>query len=470
MRVRDRSVGWAAGTAMIAWLVYLSTVAPGLTWAHHSGDGGELITAAVTLGIPHPPGYPTYVLLGKLLSLIPGGDMAFRFNLWSAFSAAVAAGFLTSITWTKLLHSGAGPSARNGAVSIATGLSFAFAPLVWAQATVSEVYGLNLAFLGAFLWSLHTSRPPWLTGLILGLSVTTHLTSWFMLPLALYLLPRREWTRLGVGLLAGLTPFLALFVLARGDSPVMWGDASSLSGWWWLVSGRLYRGNVMSLSLPRSWSRFLGWSPMLLGQSALASPVLIVVGLFTAQRKELTRCLALLATAALYLLYAVRYDSVDSIVYLLPGLLLVAFPMAFGLARLGWLAVVLPMLLLLLNFNALDLSEEPSLQPRAEKVLDSAPDQAVLIMPGDETIFALWYMQHVEQMRPDLILVDSNLFAFDWYRARLGRHHETLLGLAEDDLEKFRTLNQQERAFCHVSLSEPPVNDNSEDDCIGAVR
>ncbi len=49
--------------------VYGMTLAPGLTWANSGADGGDLITAAATGGVPHPTGYPVYLLLGTSLSI-----------------------------------------------------------------------------------------------------------------------------------------------------------------------------------------------------------------------------------------------------------------------------------------------------------------------------------------------------------------------------------------------------------------
>src|SRR5262245_61071761 len=54
------------------------------------GDNPELLTAAFTLGVPHPPGYPLLVLIGHLFSLLPAEPVAFRLNL-----LAVACGALT---------------------------------------------------------------------------------------------------------------------------------------------------------------------------------------------------------------------------------------------------------------------------------------------------------------------------------------------------------------------------------------
>jgi hypothetical protein len=59
------------------------------------GDSGELVTAVAVLGIPHPPGYPLDVLLGKLWTLlVPAGSIAFRMSLFSAFCGALAGGVL----------------------------------------------------------------------------------------------------------------------------------------------------------------------------------------------------------------------------------------------------------------------------------------------------------------------------------------------------------------------------------------
>lgn len=57
------NVAIAVGVSAAIFLVFLFSLAPGLTWAHQGADGGELVTAAVVNGVPHPPGYPLYMLL-----------------------------------------------------------------------------------------------------------------------------------------------------------------------------------------------------------------------------------------------------------------------------------------------------------------------------------------------------------------------------------------------------------------------
>ena len=162
-------IGGLAG--ILALFVYVLTLAPDLTMSNFSGDSGELITAAVTLGIPHPPGYPTYVLLGKLFSLLPISNIAYRFNLFSALAMATATAFVSATAYESLRGE---KSARPAA--LAAGLAFAFTPLVWSQAIITEVYALNSAILSIFLWALLGRRSPGLTGFFLGVAITTHFT------------------------------------------------------------------------------------------------------------------------------------------------------------------------------------------------------------------------------------------------------------------------------------------------------
>src|SRR6476620_7305625 len=62
-----------------ALVLYLRTLAPSVM----PGDYAEFQMAAAVLGVPHPTGYPLYIMLGKLFTLLPFGDVAFRVNLSS---------------------------------------------------------------------------------------------------------------------------------------------------------------------------------------------------------------------------------------------------------------------------------------------------------------------------------------------------------------------------------------------------
>lgn len=443
--------------AALAFIIYWLTLAPDLTWANWSGDGGELITAAMTGGVPHPPGYPTYLLLGRLFATLPFGSVAYRFNLLSAISAAVAAAAVAAIVAHHAPETDK-PAGRFQPylVPVAAGLTLAWIPAVWGQATVAEVYAPNLALLALFLWALLTGRPALVVGLLLGLAITTHLTSLLMLPLALLLLPPRPWVPFVAGLALGLLPFLAPAMLARGNSPVVWGRPDTLSGWWWLVSAQIYRPNVFALP-PEQWlPRALDWGPGLLAQ--FAGLGLVALGAALTRRSSLGSrpAFPLLGTAVLYGLFAFFYSTPDAAVLALPALLLLSILLADMLRLWRVAAAALPLALLVLNFQAQDLGQEVHLRRVALDMYRAAPAGAILLTPGDQSIFTLWYFQHVEGERPDLVLVDGNLFAFDWYRQRLAMHYPGLTHLAEDDLAAFRN-QRNSRPVCEAILTTTPM-------------
>src|SRR5688572_250551 len=110
--------------------IYLSAMAPGLTWANGGGDGGDLITAAATGGIAHPTGYPLYLLLARLFQLLPVGTLAFRTNLMSAVVTALAAGLVYLIVSAYVSKTKSLPSWPAG---LGAGFAFGLAPLVWSQ-------------------------------------------------------------------------------------------------------------------------------------------------------------------------------------------------------------------------------------------------------------------------------------------------------------------------------------------------
>ena len=106
------------------------------------GDAGDFLTAAFTLGVPHPPGYPVYTLLGHLfMNLpIPGGvsSPAFRMNLMSALSAWAACVFLFLFLRRAL---------KTEWAAIVGALALAFSAQFWMHAEIAEVYSMQILFL-----------------------------------------------------------------------------------------------------------------------------------------------------------------------------------------------------------------------------------------------------------------------------------------------------------------------------------
>src|SRR5438046_6645647 len=78
----------AVAVTIAAGILYFLTAARDIV----VGDSPELITAAVTLGVAHPPGYPLFTMLGHLFSLLPVGPIPFRVNLLAVTCDALTVG------------------------------------------------------------------------------------------------------------------------------------------------------------------------------------------------------------------------------------------------------------------------------------------------------------------------------------------------------------------------------------------
>ncbi|MBN1660118.1 MAG: DUF2723 domain-containing protein [Anaerolineae bacterium] len=456
----------AAAVGLLSLGLYLATLAPGLTWAHHSSDGGELAAAAHTLGIAHPPGYPTYLLLAHLFTRLPLGEVATRTNLFSAVSAAAAAALLT---WTLARRQRAWPAAAF------TGLALACSPLLWSQATVTEVYALNGLF-AALLLALtphtphHTPHsPPPPRGLALaigatwGLSLGNHPTALFCAPLVLLALWRhkRAWALGGLGLIAGLAVYTYLPLRAAADPPLNWGDPQTIDRFWWVVSGSPYRHYLFSLPLEHLLPRLLAWARILTQQFTWIGLTVALLGAIVLSQTDRPLLYATGTTAALCSILAVGYNTTDSHLYLLPALICLALWLGTGLhwllsvqARQKWAAnaqrlatiaiLLLPPAAALHRFSAMDLSHDHIARDFGNTVLTSAPPGALIASQRDDHTFALWYLKHATGRRPDVDTVDIDLLNHDWYTAQLTRRlgielPASPLSAAEPQLQQWST-------------------------------
>jgi hypothetical protein len=173
--------------AALVLLVYVLTLAPTVTF----WDAGEFIAAAKTLGIPHPPGTPLFVMIAHVWAMLfPVGEYAVRTNLLSALLSAAGAGFFFLIAhesiraFTTDLEE---PTARllrlGGAAAAAMLGGFTFTN--WQNSNETEVYAVSTFSIAAMCWLAHvwrryrgTERAPRVLLLIVylaGVSIGNHL-------------------------------------------------------------------------------------------------------------------------------------------------------------------------------------------------------------------------------------------------------------------------------------------------------
>jgi len=214
----------AAITSALIFLLYLVTLAPSTAmW-----DTSEYIAAAYDLGLPHPPGNPFFVILGRFFAILPiAPNVAMRINILAALSSAGAAGMWFLITervlvgwlperWQRIV--GGSLAALIGATAFT----------VWAQSVVNEkVYTVSLLGLALVSWLVvrwcddpdgpRADRLLVLVAYVSGLGYAIHMAGFLALPaVAVAVIIRRPRTLLRwklllaiAGALAlGMTPFL----------------------------------------------------------------------------------------------------------------------------------------------------------------------------------------------------------------------------------------------------------------------
>ncbi|MGB3681530.1 MAG: DUF2723 domain-containing protein [Rubrobacteraceae bacterium] len=328
---------------LVSLSLYLDTLAPTvLTY-----DSATLQTRAYVLGIGYPTGYPTYIMLGKLFTYLPFGDVAYRVNLSSAVYGALAAAaiYLTALR--------AAPGEKGFFTHAAAGLgalAFATGPTFWGQAIKAEVYTLAVLLVTLTIYTLLAWRDTGRDGYLLaatflvGLSMTAHMTSGLLIPAGLlfvFLVDRSKLKRVGLVtkgfalFVLGLSPYLYLPIRASMDPPANYADPSNLQGLWFILSGGNFKGQMFAFGPDRLAERLGVYLDDLLLQFPLILLAVAVLGAVILLFRDRPLAAVLGALMVGYLVFALEYGISDIIPYFVPTYLILALLLAVGL---GWIA------------------------------------------------------------------------------------------------------------------------------------
>lgn len=217
----------------------------------YGGDSGDLVTAAVTMGVPHPPGYPLYSALGWFASHIPLFTPVWRVTLVSSMSHAIALYFIYLFTYSVI---------RKHMVAVFATLALAGNYLFALYTLTPEVFGLHDLFVSVLMYLLYRvmteKHVRWIliSAGMWGLALSHHPIIVFLFPAwgyAIYILRldtridvRARLQIIGIGIL-GLLPYLYIPIAARGTSVVNWDRAVTFGQFIKLVTRADY-GTFMS--------------------------------------------------------------------------------------------------------------------------------------------------------------------------------------------------------------------------------
>ena len=126
------------GLCFVLYLaLYLMTLCPTV----YAGDAGQFLAITHTMGIAHPPGHPTYLLIGKLFDMIPFGNPSFGLNFMSAFFGALAVG-VTFLVLRRIIYD----FPQKDLIAFISVLFFGTSGSFWEYSLFAETYTLNMFF------------------------------------------------------------------------------------------------------------------------------------------------------------------------------------------------------------------------------------------------------------------------------------------------------------------------------------
>ncbi len=440
-RLRARRVPGALMPFFLPFALYLLTLAPTI----YNLDSAELTTAVATNGLIRATGYPLYLLLGKLFAWLPVGDLGYRLNLFSAVCGALTI-FLADRILLRLSVSG---WARLGTLGL-----LATAPYFWAMSLVAEVYTLHTALMASVILLLLRWNAAPSTGrlaavaLLLGLSLGNHAATVLLVPGCVWFVAtraRQVWLRPRVitAVLVAALVGAAVYVLIPwryGQNPsfnyagqydatgaFVSVDLRTWAGFWWLVSGQAFAGQMFGYRLGELAAQVAGFGAQLwLAFFAIGiGPGLLGAVVLWRRDRRLGGMLLLmfLANAVFY----INYRVVDKVSMYLPAYLVWALWAGVGYQAMldgvratavaqRWerllrgVMVAAVLLALAWNWARVDLSHDWSTREQSAAILQRVQPNA-LIFGWWDTVPAVQYLQLVEGQRPDVTAINRFLIS-----------------------------------------------------------
>jgi transmembrane protein TMEM260 (protein O-mannosyltransferase) len=469
----SRRAAWDA-RLLTAWIaaVGVGGLALGLcVWRLMPGlgfwDTAEFQTALPVMGTVHPTGYPTYVLVGWLASVLlqPLGEPALRMNVLSAILVAVGAAVSTDLA-RRLTGS--------VALAVAAGVGIALTPIIWAIGTHADPHALHFALVAIILWLLvrweqarrgspmdatvepleeprRADRLLLAAAVVTGLAVGNHSLTLLLGPgiLVFVLAVEPGIVRRPRFVLANLAAFVIPTVLVRFEmvlragwlrAPFVYADPSTWVGFWYVTLGAQFHGWVTDpfADIP---GRFEDLARMAIGQLGPFAPVVVVAFVVTAIRLPRYAALSGLTLALTCFFNSVYPDGAIDRYYIGPALIawtwLAVLAATFVQAMFGVpgddviegdaggrrrddrslgrsvamaIAAVILVVPSLLAFNVrsqlVDESHDTLAQQWTDEVLGTLAKNAVVVSWWSYST-PLWYATIVDGRRPDISIIDD---------------------------------------------------------------
>ena len=478
---------WIRGVLIFAFflLIYWRTCCPTVFW----WDSAEFVAAVATLGIPHPPSFPLYILLGKIFSFLPIFSLSLKLNFLSGIFAALSLSFF-ALLLLKLFRTFFSELIVDPKIFflvlletlLVGGLNFAF----WIQGIRAEVYSLNgLIFILLFYCGLthmaeeknHQKNPRWLYlfFFIFGLGMGNHnVTLLSTLPACIYLFVSYDSSgflkpkSLGAFLfffLLGCSIYLYLPLRALNSPALNWGNPTSLEK---VVTAALALKSVKQIGLTLNYTlveRIKDAWMMIYSQFTFLPFLLSLTGFFFLFKKQFKLftffLLLILGNSATIIILPSEFisTSLDFQGYILPVIFSFAFMFGVGILFLlksinEWivrsnfssgfnksLKIVFSIfffsisLLPFVTFYRLaDLSKNDLAYKYGKTVLSPLERNAVVFIDNPNLYFILSALRYGEGYRRDVAVLDRSLLQAEWNCQQERKNYPKLFSDIRADL------------------------------------
>jgi len=448
MKAKAAYISSAALLFFMAFYVYLKTLCPTL----YFGDSGELISVMHTLGLPHPTGFPFYIILGKIFSFIPAANIGFRVNLLSALFGALTPCiiFFSLIILSK--------NENNLLLKIlpafVTSLIFIFTYTNWSQAVSARLYTLNGFFcsmsLFLFLYYLEVIddvRVLFLLAFVTGTGFGLH----FSFILQSFVL----WLYLGIKkfqnikncagwlvffFLIGISCYLYIIIRGTGDLVLQWQRFSSIKDFFDYMTQKGYKRKMFSRTAAAYIAYFGYLNTVIPREFGIPGLVVFIVGIIISAFKKFRYMLIFIVLFLINILLLAVYgeyaDMKLAFRYFIPSYIAACFFifMAFSFFRvlfkntnvslicisgLGLFALI-PLVMANYYFN--DRSDNYIAYYYPYDIIKSTGEKAYLFTNGDNQIYPLAYVRFVENSAKDLVIYD---YSDTIFKDAMSLHKET---------------------------------------------
>jgi hypothetical protein len=448
-------------------IVYILTASRTLVW----GDGAEFYIAARTLGIPHPSGYPLFLLVSRLLYLISSSP--FLSNFVPGIFTGLTALFLFLIL-VKLT--------RDRIVSIITPLFLCFGQAVWAQSVNAEIYTLNLFFAVFLIYLLLNSGVEKkyipMIFFVSGLALANHLTALlYVIPVLVYtlLFKKRSFYFLAL-IIIPLTLYFYFPIRSRAEPLLDLFDPVDLERSIAYISGRAFHYRALFLSSAYILAQIKQFIIAWWRQFLILIP-LGFYGIFLVTNKKIRYVLIIMSVCVFG--YSLLYNIPDKQGYFLPVYGIWAIFTALALSRLVPKKIkpalfIFPLLNIILNYQVCDLSRESSLRDFCASIYQSTPDSSIIVS-DDYFVYCGLLNQELDGHK-NIVPCAQFYLRTDWYITQIKHRYphikisaeiDRLLKACDQELARARGLDygeiskeyclQIQRAIVDANIDSIPV-------------